>query len=206
MRTFEDELLSYFGLFCFAVFLIFSYADFAQQEFIISIFLFVLSLCLIRRNKPWWSIFLTILALCFVRTDHAFFVALVYGLAKLEKRFSSLAKIFFSFVPPVLMTYIWSKVIFPNSVYYTALFRIDNFTDPWALVYPAIFSILILVFIKNIKPDEFFRKTWPWLIPFLLLNVTVGVFREVRLLLPALLYLLPAFLRGVRSLYNTTEK
>lgn len=206
LRTFEDELSAYFGLFCFAVFLIFSYADFTQQEFIISIFLFAFSLWLIRGNKAWWSIFLTIVALCFVRTDHAFFVALIYGLARFEKRFSSLVKILVSFVPSILMTYLWSKVIFPNSRYYTAPFRIDNFTDPWALVYPAIFSILVLVFIKNIKSDEFFRKTWPWLIPFLLLNITVGVFREVRLLLPALVYLLPIFLRGVRSLYNTTEK
>ncbi|MCX7812978.1 MAG: hypothetical protein N2250_04925 [Pseudothermotoga sp.] len=206
LRSFENEMLAYFGLFCFAVFLIFSYADFTQQEFMISVFLFVFSMWLIRRNKPWWSIFLTIVAMCFVRTDHALFVALLYGLARFEKRLSSLIRILLHSAPPILMTYLWSKVIFPSSEYYTAFFRIDNFTDPWSLVYPAIFFALILVFINHMKSDEFFRRTWLWLIPFFILNATVGVLREIRLFLPAFAYLLPVFLKGVRSLYNTTEK
>ncbi len=207
MRTFCSEFISYLSMFAYSIFLAFSYGDFLQQEFHLSLLLFILGVMLIYKEKPWWSIFLLVVIQSFMRTDHAFFVAVIYGLYSFPWNKSKLLKVISVSVFPIMMTYLLAKVIFPNAVYYTPLIRIkDNLHDPWAWIYPMIFFALPLIFIQKLREIEFYKKTWIWVIPFFALNATVALTREVRLFLPVMAYLFPVFWIGIKSLYNTNEK
>jgi len=206
-KFFVDDFTSYLSVFALAVFLAFSYGDFLQQEFPISLFVFVLSLVLIYKNKPWWMVFMVVLAHSFVRTDHALFVAIIYALYNFSWHKRSLFENSVLIFTPVLITVLLSRVIFPQAKYYTPLIRIaDNITDPWALVYPTVVLILPLIFIKEIRGIVFFRKTWFWIVVFVALNFVVALMREIRLLLPVLVYISPAFLMGVKRVYNIPDK
>ncbi|MEJ5228898.1 MAG: hypothetical protein WHT65_02750 [Pseudothermotoga sp.] len=206
-KLFVDELISYLGIFVLAVFMAFSYGDFLQQEFIISLFIFVLSLTLIYKSKPWWVILVVILMHSFVRSDHALFVAAIYTFYNFSWHRKSFLKNTVLILLPILITIFLSKVAFPQAKYYTPLIRIkDNFTDPWALVYPVVTFVLPFLFLKRINKVEFFYRTWLWIIPFVVLNATVALTREIRLFLPMLVYLLPLFLMGIKTVYNNYDK
>lgn len=206
MRTLCNELVSYLSMFAYSIFLAFSYGDFLQQEFHISLLLFILGVILIYKRKPWWSIFILVVIQSFVRTDHAFFIAVIYGLYNFPWNKDRVPKIVSVTIFPILMTYLLAKVIFPNATYYTPLIRIkDNLSDPWAWVYPAIFFALPLIFVQKIRKIEFYKKTWSWILPFIAMNALVALTREVRLFLPVVAYLFPLLLNGIFSLYNTNE-
>lgn len=206
VRIFCNELLSYLSIFAYSVFLAFSYGDFLQQEFHISLFLFILGLILIYEKRPWWSVFLLVIIHCFVRTDHAFFVAVIYALYNFPWDLKKITRNAPLVLFPVLITYLLAKVIFPNASYYTPLIRIrDNLIDPWAWFYPVLFFALPLIFVKKLTETEFYKKTWLWIIPFIVLNFTVALTREVRLFLPVMAYLFPIFLSGIDLLYNKSE-
>lgn len=206
VRIFCNELLSYLSVFAYSIFLVFSYGDFLQQEFHISLLLFIFGLILIYKKKPWWSVFLLVTIQCFVRTDHALFVAVIYALYNFPWNLKKITKTAPLVLFPVLITYLLAKVIFPNASYYTPLIRIrDNLIDPWAWFYPILFFTLPLIFVKKLTETEFYKKTWLWIIPFIVLNFTVALTREVRLFLPIMAYLFPIFLSGINLLYNESE-
>jgi hypothetical protein len=105
------------------------------------------------------------------------------------------------------MTFVLSKVLFPKSEYYTfAAMIVENVQDLWALVYPLFFFALPLFFVRDIEDNDFFRKTWLWMIPFITMNFVMGCAREVRLYLPIMAYIFPVFWLGAESLYNRIEK
>ncbi|HOK82911.1 MAG TPA: hypothetical protein PLP64_01630 [Pseudothermotoga sp.] len=207
MKTFTSEFVSYVSLFAYSVFLIFAYGDFGQQEFLISLFLFSSGLLLIHQKKPWWVLLSLVVVQSFVRTDHALFTAVVYSLYNFSLSRKKLITHSLMVCIPLLMTYLLAKVFFPNAVYYTlSVILEENLQDPWALVYPLVFLSLPLLFVTKIREYEFYRKTWLWMIPFIILNVTMGAAREVRLFLPLMTYLFPVLFSGITSLYNTNEK
>lgn len=207
MKFFVREFTAYVSLFAYSIFLAFGYGDFAQQEFIVSLFFFVAGLILTYRRKPWWTMFLLVIGQCFVRTDHALFTAVIYSLFNLSREKKKLLQQGVLVVIPVLTTFVLSKVLFPKSEYYTsAAMIVENVQDPWALVYPLFFFALPLFFVRNIEDNDFFRKTWLWMIPFITMNFVMGCAREVRLYLPIMAYIFPVFWLGAESLYNRTEK
>jgi hypothetical protein len=135
MNFFVREFTAYVSLFAYSIFLAFGYGDFAQQEFIVSLFFFVAGLILTYRRKPWWTMFLLVIGQCFVRTDHALFTAVIYSLFNLSREKKKLLQQGVLVVITVLMTFVLSKVLFPKSEYYTsAAMIVENVQDPWALV------------------------------------------------------------------------
>jgi hypothetical protein len=206
MKTFTNDFVSYISILVYSIFLAFAYGDFAQQEFLISLSFFTAGLLLICQKKPWWVLLLLISVQSFARTDHALFMAIIYSLYNFSLSRKKLVVHGLMILVPVLVTYLLANVFFPNAVYYTLpVILEENLQDPWAVVYPLIFFALPLFFINKIKEYEFYRKTWLWMIPFLLLNITMGAAREVRLFLPLITYLFPLLLNGIFSLYNTNE-
>ncbi|WP_041082411.1 hypothetical protein [Thermotoga profunda] len=206
MRIFTNEFVSYVSLFAYSIFIVFSYGDFGQQEFLISVALFIAGITLIYRKKPWWMILVLISLECFVRTDHALFIAVIYSLYNLPLNRKKLSLHGILFFIPIFATYLLAKVFFPNAVYYTLPFILEeNLQDPWAIVYPTVFFVLPLLFIKKFGEYEFYKKTWLWMIPFVALNLMMGAVREIRLFLPLMAYLFPVLFTGIVSLYNTNE-
>jgi len=207
MKFFVRDFTAYVSLFAYSIFLAFGYGDFAQQEFIISLLFFVAGLILIYRRKPWWIVLLLVIGQCFVRTDHALFTAVIYSLFNLSREKKKLLQQGVLVVIPVFMILVLSEVIFPKAEYYiSAVMIMENVQDPWALVYPLFFFALPLFFVRKIRNNDFFRKTWLWMIPFIVMNFVMGCAREVRLYLPIMAYIFPMFWLGVESLYNRTEK
>ncbi|AJC74642.1 hypothetical protein AJ81_01895 [Pseudothermotoga hypogea DSM 11164 = NBRC 106472] len=207
MKFFVRDFTAYVSLFAYSIFLAFGYGDFAQQEFIISLLFFVAGLILIYRRKPWWVVLLLVIGQCFVRTDHALFTAVIYSLFNFSREKKKLLRQGVLVVIPVFMILVLSEVIFPKAEYYiSAVMIMENVQDPWALVYPLFFFALPLFFVRKIRNNDFFRKTWLWMIPFIVMNFVMGCAREVRLYLPIMAYIFPMFWLGVESLYNRTEK
>ena len=207
MKFFVRDFTAYVSLFAYSIFLAFGYGDFAQQEFIISLLFFVAGLILIYRRKPWWIVLLFVIGQCFVRTDHALFTAVIYSLFNFSREKKKLLQQGVLVVIPVFMILVLSEVIFPKAEYYiSAVMIMENVQDPWALVYPLFFFALPLFFVRKIRNNDFFRKTWLWMIPFVVMNFVMGCAREVRLYLPIMAYIFPMFWLGVESLYNRTEK
>uniref|UniRef100_A0A832I789 Glycosyltransferase RgtA/B/C/D-like domain-containing protein n=1 Tax=Pseudothermotoga hypogea TaxID=57487 RepID=A0A832I789_9THEM len=207
MKFFVRDFTAYVSLFAYSIFLAFGYGDFAQQEFIISLLFFVAGLILIYRRKPWWIVLLLVIGQCFVRTDHALFTAVIYSLFNFSREKKKLLQQGVLVVIPVFMILVLSEVIFPKAEYYiSAVMIMENVQDPWALVYPLFFFALPLFFVRKIRNNDFFRKTWLWMIPFIVMNFVMGCAREVRLYLPIMAYIFPMFWLGVESLYNRTEK
>ncbi|HEY8541574.1 MAG TPA: hypothetical protein VIL29_04275, partial [Pseudothermotoga sp.] len=206
MRIFTNEFVSYVSLFAYSIFIVFSYGDFGQQEFLISVALFIAGMVLIYRKKPWWMILVLISLECFVRTDHALFIAMIYSLYNFPLNKRKLFSHGILFFIPIFATYLLAKVFFPNAIYYTLPFILEeNLQDPWAIIYPTVFFVLPLFFIKKFGEYEFYKKTWLWMIPFVALNLMMGAVREIRLFLPLMAYLFPVLFTGVVSLYNTNE-
>lgn len=206
MRIFTNEFVSYVSLFAYSIFIVFSYGDFGQQEFLISVALFIAGMALIYRKKPWWMILVLISLECFVRTDHALFIAMIYSLYNFPLNKRKLFSHGILFFIPIFATYLLAKVFFPNAIYYTLPFILEeNLQDPWAIIYPTVFFVLPLFFIKKFGEYEFYKKTWLWMIPFVALNLMMGAVREIRLFLPLMAYLFPVLFTGVVSLYNTNE-
>ncbi|MFO7882829.1 MAG: hypothetical protein R6U52_09870, partial [Kosmotogaceae bacterium] len=54
-----------------------------------------------------------------------------------------------------------------------------------------------ILFSYKIKQIVFYKKTWLWIIPFILVNFLVARTSEVRLFLPLLAYSIPFVINGI---------
>jgi hypothetical protein len=139
---------------------------------------------------------------CTARTDHMFFVSIIYFLYNFDtiktKTKSFIAKTGFLFAVPIIFTVIVSEIIYPKAEYYMDLFQYNyNITNSWTLIYPLIFLSLPILFSNKIKQIVFYKKTWLWIIPFILVNFLVARTSEVRLFLPLLAYSIPFIINGI---------
>ena len=107
---------------------------------------------------------------------------------------------------PLIITFLITKVIFADSEYYCRVVQLTcNLTNPWCWFFPVVFLILPAIFVKKAKEIQFFKRTFWWIFPFIALNVTVGVTKEVRLFLPLLVYLLPLMAVESKKLFSEKD-
>ncbi|KUK03879.1 MAG: UbiA prenyltransferase (Modular protein) [Thermotoga sp. 50_1627] len=82
--------------------------------------------------------------------------------------------------------------------------RISGSKQSCSATNPAV--LLPLCCVGRIREEELFRKTWFWMIAFVVMNFLMGCAREIRLFLPMMVYVFPVFWSGVKLLYNQFEK
>jgi hypothetical protein len=172
--------------------------------------LFLAGLLLIVRKRGYFQLCLLVLLGSTFRADHMVFLSLIFLTFFYGRRLSSaakfvvLAKTAILFTIPIGFTLISSRLLFPEAVYSVNLFQWDyNAGYIWSWIYPLIFLSLPVIFSKDILRIEFFRKTWIWAIPFLLMNYVVARPAELRLFTPLFLYSLPFVVSGLSRFFQT---
>lgn len=209
--SFLDRFEALAGMFLVAALLPLVAQDFIQAETMFSLALFTGTLVAVVREKSYFMLLLLIALGCTARTDHAFFAALVYALftgpaAFKGRDWRAVAKVALALSIPVAATLLLSEFVYPDSVYYLNLFQYGfNLKNGWSFVFPAVFLSLPAIFSYKIGELEFYRKTWMWLIPFVLLNFAVARTSEVRLFLPVIAYCVPFTIAGLRDFTNSTK-
>ncbi len=211
-RYFMGSFESLLGMVLLAGILPLVAQDFMQAETMFSLAIFAGSLLSILKGKSYLLILLLVLLGCTARTDHMLFVALIYALYRSREAFEK--RDLHEFLRAVLLISIplaaavlLSAVVYPDSRYYVDLFQFSyNLTHQWAWIYPLIFLGISLVFTYKIREIDFFRKTWIWIIPFLLMNYAVARPAEVRLLLPVLFYSIPFVIAGTKDILSNSRK
>ena len=208
LRYFADEFTSVMFLFVFSSLMPFTMMNFYQQETMLSLALFLGVLNIAVRKKSWAWVFLIVLIGSFARSDHMLFAALVFVLQDVfsHKDKKSLLRGAVLLGTPLIITFLITKVIFADSEYYCRVIQLTcNLTNPWCWFFPVVFLILPAIFVKKAREIQFFKRTFWWIFPFIALNVTVGVTKEVRLFLPLLVYLLPLMAVESKKLFSEKD-
>ncbi len=195
-------------IFIFGFFYLYSMRYFTQSEAPLALSFFLSILLLVYERRSWITIALLVAVGSFARSDHMLFATFIYALYN----FGWSLKDFFSkqtlksvilISIPVSVTYLLVKFIFPNAHYYSKVWHIrENFSDPWMWIGFALFAAIPLFFADTIRRVDFFKRTYLWLIPFFVMNLCLARIAEVRLFLPAFVYLLPIVGMGMRFLFE----
>lgn len=202
---FTDALTSLLGMSLFAALLPMVAQDFMQAETMLSATVFAGFLVALLKNKSYLLLLLLVLLGCTARTDQTLFAGVIYllykvpGAIKRRKWLSLLAGLSLVFIP-LVATLLLSEVIYAGSEYYLDFIQLEyNLNHPWAWIYPLIFLAIPLAFSPMIRNIDFFRKTWLWVPPFMVMNYLFARPAEVRLLLPVLIYSVPYVVAGVKE-------
>jgi hypothetical protein len=150
------------------------------------------------------------------RPDHMIFLSLIYLLFNFNKGLSwskralILSKSLIAGVIPAALTFVVSRFLYPNAEYSVDLIQLRyNITYIWSWIYPLIFASIPLLFLREVKRYSFFRKTWFWILPFIVMNFLVAKTAEVRLFTPVIVFFAPLIGIGLqrffpgRSMENT---
>ncbi len=209
-KEFLDSFNAFVGMILFSSILPLMSQDSLQPETFFALTVFLSILLAIKRKKSYTIITLFILLGCTVRTDLMFFASLLYFLNNFQKyriKKVFLVKSAFLMFIPVLFTLFVSRVIYSNAQYYMDLFQYSyNFKHIWSWIFPIIFLSLPIFFSYKVKEIDFYRKTWLWIVPFILTNFLVARTAEVRLFIPVLAYSVPFIIRGILEIFKTEKE
>ncbi|HNS67910.1 MAG TPA: hypothetical protein PKG97_09985, partial [Mesotoga infera] len=107
-----------------------------------------------------------------------------------------------TFAIPVAFTLLSSRLLYPQAEYSVDLVQLwYNLTYPWSWIFPLLFLSIPLIFYDSIGEEDFFRKTWFWIVPFVVMNFIVARPAEVRLLIPVLIYTIPIAVKGLLKFF-----
>jgi len=170
--------------------------------------LFLAGLLLIIERRSFATLCLVIFLGSTFRADHMVFLSLIflgfdYGRhpGKAGKLLLSL-KVLTTFAIPVAFTLLSSRLLYPQAEYSVDLVQLwYNLTYPWSWIFPFLFLSIPLIFYDSIGEEDFFRKTWFWIVPFVAMNYIVARPAEVRLLIPVLLYTIPVAVKGLSKFF-----
>lgn len=179
--------------------------------------LFIGGLLLIAKGGRFYLLCLLMVLGSLFRPDHMIFLSLIYLLFNFNKGLSwskralILSKSLIAGVIPAALTFVVSRFLYPNAEYSVDLIQLRyNLTYIWSWIYPLIFASIPLLFLREVKRYSFFRKTWFWVLPFIVMNFLVAKTAEVRLLTPVIVFFAPLIGIGLqrffpgRSMENTT--
>ncbi|MCB1223910.1 MAG: hypothetical protein KDK21_08265, partial [Mesotoga sp.] len=178
--------------------------------------LFIGGLLLIAKGGRFYLLCLLMVLGSLFRPDHMIFLSLIYLLFNFNKGLSwskralILSKSLIAGVIPAALTFVVSRFLYPNAEYSVDLIQLRyNITYIWSWIYPLIFASIPLLFLREVKRYSFFRKTWFWILPFIVMNFLVAKTAEVRLFTPVIVFFAPLIGIGLqrffpgRSMENT---
>jgi len=160
--------------------------------------LFVGGLLVIARKGRFFHLCLLIMLGSLFRADHMVFLPLIYLLYNFRGDISGKIKLrlmlksFIAGSIPVLLMYIFGTVLFPDAKYSVDLIQLGyNIGYFWSWIYPLVFLFIPLLFVREIRDIDFFKRTWFWVLPFVAMNFVVARTAEVRLFTPVLAFMTP---------------
>jgi hypothetical protein len=170
--------------------------------------LFLAGLLLIIERRSFITLCMVILLGSTFRADHMVFLSLIlFGFnyerysGKAEK-FLLYLKAIVTFAIPVVFTLLSSRLLYPQAKYSVDLIQLGyNLNYPWSWIFPLLFLSIPLIFYDSIGEEDFFRKTWFWIVPFVVMNFIVARPAEVRLLIPVLIYTIPIAVKGLLKFF-----
>lgn len=170
--------------------------------------LFLAGLLLIIERRSFITLCMVILLGSTFRADHMVFLSLIlFGFnyerysGKAEK-FLLYLKALATFAIPVVFTLLSSRLLYPQAKYSVDLVQLGyNLNYPWSWIFPLLFLSIPLIFYDSIGEEDFFRKTWFWIVPFVAMNFIVARPAEVRLLIPVLIYTIPIAVKGLSKFF-----
>ncbi|WP_036222817.1 hypothetical protein [Mesoaciditoga lauensis] len=157
-------------------------------------------------SVKWLIILITIGS--FARADQMLFIGLIYLANHFfkEKAYREKLKIIYGIVlcaiPFAVMAFLM-LVLFPSAPNnYPLSNLIYNLTNPWAYVYVlALFNVEFL-FIGELFKDSFYKRTLIALGIFIVIDLIGGMVEEVRILMPAYIFMLPATIKGIKNMFS----
>ncbi len=209
LMEFVDYKYSIFGLIIFSLTLTLTF-NVNAPESALALMLVTIGIYMIvkRMNAVWLGILIAIGS--FARADQMLFLALLYaalnvlGTSNGKRAWTS--SFILNAIPFAVMALL-IFVIFPNTPdNYPLSNLIYNLTNPWAYVYVIVFFNVELLFLKDIFVKPFYRKTFLALVLFLLIDLIGGMVEEVRILMPAYVYLLPLCTMGIKDMLEGTAR
>ncbi|MFW6121291.1 MAG: hypothetical protein ACOC80_10405, partial [Petrotogales bacterium] len=205
-RNFVSVKLSIISMFVFQAFLPLTTMYFGWETFIGTTFFLGGLICIIEKR----SLFLLLLITLFgstARADHMVFISIIYFLFhfKSSMKKNQKVRIFLnstiSFSIPVISILIISLFLYPEANYVTDIIQLNyNIKYIWSWIYPLIFLTLPIIFYKGIMNYDFFKKSWYWIIPFIIMNFSMAKTVEVRIFLPAIVYSMPFIMTELFSI------
>ncbi len=207
LRRFVDRKYAFIGLLMFSATLPLTFNVTAPESSLALMLVTIGFYMIVKDVRPGWILFLVTIG-SFARADQMLFVALVYLLNQYfkEKARRELSKIWSGVavcVIPFAVMAILMFVLFPNTPdNYPLSNIIYNFTNPWAYVYVLTLFNVELLFLSELFKHSFYRKTVIALAIFLFIDLVGGMVEEVRILMPAYIYMLPATMMGLKKLFS----
>ncbi len=194
LREFVDYKYSILGLAFFATTLTLTF-NVTAPESALALMLVTVGVYMIVKEVSvvWLGVLVAIGS--FARADQMLFLTLIYASYHFfgEKRGNRVLinSAILNAIPFAVMVLL-VLVMFPNTPNnYPLSNLVYNLTNPWAYVYVLALFNVELLFVKDLFKVSFYRKTFLALFAFLLIDLVGGMVEEVRILMPAYVYLLP---------------
>jgi hypothetical protein len=204
---FVDYKYAFIGLILFAATLVLTF-NVSAPESALAFMLVTIGFYMVVMdvNVGWLILLLTVGS--FARADQMLFIGLIYLANHLfkEKAQREKLKIIYGIVlcviPFAVMAFIM-LVLFPHAPNNYPLSNLMyNLTNPWSYVYVLSLFNVELLFMDELFRDPFYRRTLIALALFLLIDLIGGMVEEVRILIPAYIFMLPPTMKGIKKMFS----
>ena len=207
LKKFTDDKYAFIGLLAFSATLPLTFNVTAPESALALMLVTIGFYMVVRDIKPGWILFLVAVG-SFARADQMLFIALVYlsnqlSRKKKERKLSKLWNGVAMCVIPFAVMGLLMFVLFPNTPNnYPPSNLLYNFTNPWAYVYVLLLFNIELLFLSELFKHTFYKRTMIALVIFLFIDLVGGMVEEVRILMPAYIFMLPATMLGIKKLFS----